>query len=336
MKKSGQNLKTGPFYRLAFVGIAALTVANCSSSQKITGGVDPKYGVSASPRVVADGKPVPKGGGREMVGKPYTIAGKVYVPRADPNYSRTGTASWYGSQFHGRLTANGEIFDKYTLAAAHPTMPLPSYARVTNLSNDRSIVVRVNDRGPYHSNRVVDVSQRAAEMLDFKRQGTAKVKVDYLGRASVKGSDDNMLMASLRLDGTPASVASLSASSPVSVVSNEPALRQEAKREPLDVQGDRVQTASSLSPQALAYADPASENPEELTTASPAPNTYLPEPIKITALEDAINHTTAAPLPPRRPADLELGAPKTLPPVKNLSSLSLENQGKVASLAKPM
>ena len=102
----------------------------------------------ASARVVEPGEPVPKGGGVYRVGKPYTVAGRTYVPGRQSGYSAVGLASWYGDDFHGRYTANGEIFDMNAISAAHPTMPLPSYARVTNLANHRSIVVRVNDRGP--------------------------------------------------------------------------------------------------------------------------------------------------------------------------------------------
>ncbi len=90
-------------------------------------------------------------------------------------------ASWYGDAFHGRRTANGEVYDMRSLTAAHPTMPLPSYARVTNLSNGYSVIVRVNDRGPYHGGRVMDVSSRVADVLDFKSTGTAKIKVEYVG-----------------------------------------------------------------------------------------------------------------------------------------------------------
>jgi rare lipoprotein A len=187
-------------------GVAALGLANCSAPQVGSkGGIDPKYGVSASPRVVEDGEPVPKGGGRQMVGRPYTVAGKRYVPfEKEKGYSAVGTASWYGSNFHGRLTANGEVFDRGSIAAAHTTMPLPSYARITNLRNKRSIIVRVNDRGPFHGNRIIDLSQRAAEALDFKHLGVAQVKVDYVGRASTRGSDDRMLLATLRTDGSAA------------------------------------------------------------------------------------------------------------------------------------
>jgi peptidoglycan lytic transglycosylase len=187
---------------------ACLFVANCASSGKFAGGVDPKYGVSSSPRVVEFGEPVPKGGGTYRVGKPYTVAGKVYVPEEDVNYRQEGLASWYGDDFHGRLTANGEVFDMGALTAAHPTLPMPCYARVTNLSNGKSLIVRVNDRGPYANNRLLDVSNKAAELLDFKSVGVARVRVEYVGRAPLEGSDDTQLMATLRT-GTPAPAPSL-------------------------------------------------------------------------------------------------------------------------------
>ena len=187
---------------------ACLMLANCASSGKFASRVDPKYGVSSSPRVVAFGEPVPKGGGVYRVGKPYTVAGRVYVPEEDVNYREDGLASWYGDDFHGRLTANGEVFDMGSLTAAHPTLPMPCYARVTNLSNGKSLVVRVNDRGPYHGNRLIDVSNKAAELLEFKGNGVAHVRVEYVGRAPLEGSDDRQLLATLRT-GVPAPSPSL-------------------------------------------------------------------------------------------------------------------------------
>ena len=177
-------------------------LANCAQNGKFSR-VDPKYGVSSSPRVVAFGEPVPKGGGTYRVGKPYTVAGRVYVPEEDTGYRAEGMASWYGDDFHGRLTANGEVFDMASLTAAHPTLPMPSYARVTNLSNGKSLIVRVNDRGPYHGNRLIDVSNRAAELLEFKGNGVARVRVEYVARAPLEGSDDRQLVATLRT-GVPA------------------------------------------------------------------------------------------------------------------------------------
>lgn len=163
------------------------------------------YGVKASPRVVnvalatmpgTKFKRLPRGGGRDQLGKPYKIKGKWYVPQEDPDYRAQGIASWYGDAFHGRLTANGEIYDMNHLSAAHPTMPLPSYARVTNKANGHSLIVRVNDRGPYAHGRVIDLSRRAAELLDYTHKGTAQVVVEYVGRAPVDGADDEYLMAS--------------------------------------------------------------------------------------------------------------------------------------------
>jgi len=193
-------------------GAVALAVcillANCASSSKFASRVDPKYGVSSSARVVEFGEPVPKGGGTYRVGKPYVVAGRVYVPEEDVNYREEGLASWYGDDFHGRQTANGEVFDMDGLTAAHPTLPMPCYARVTNLSNGKSLIVRVNDRGPYANNRLIDVSHKAAELLDFKSSGVARVRVEYVGRAPLEGSDDTQLMATLRT-GTPAPAPSL-------------------------------------------------------------------------------------------------------------------------------
>jgi len=187
---------------------ACLMLANCASSSKFASRVDPRYGVSSSPRVVELGEPVPKGGGAYRVGKPYIVAGRIYVPEEDVNYREEGTASWYGDDFHGRLTANGEVFDMGALTAAHPTLPMPCYARVTNLSNGKSLIVRVNDRGPYHGNRLIDVSNKAAELLEFKGNGVARVRVEYVGRAPLEGSDDRQLIATLRT-GAPAPSPSL-------------------------------------------------------------------------------------------------------------------------------
>src|SRR6202158_2226305 len=183
--------------RGAIAAAACLVLANCASSGKFASRVDPKYGVSSSPRVVAFGKPVPKGGGTYRVGKPYTVAGRIYVPEEDTGYREEGLASWYGDDFHGRLTANGEVFDMASLTAAHPTLPMPCYARVTNLNNRKTLIVRVNDRGPYHGNRLIDVSNKAAELLEFKGNGVAKVRVEYVGPAPLEGSDDRQLLATL-------------------------------------------------------------------------------------------------------------------------------------------
>ncbi|MET3521388.1 septal ring lytic transglycosylase RlpA family protein [Mesorhizobium abyssinicae] len=186
---------------LALCALSAVLLAACTSTPKAMVDKRPRskeyfaeteYGVKASPRVAF----MRRGGGRDQLGKPYQVRGKWYYPKEDKRYRKVGLASWYGDAFHGRLTANGEVYDTAQLTAAHPTMPLPSYARVTNLETGSSVIVRVNDRGPYHEGRIIDVSQRAAQMLDYDKVGTAKVKVEYVGRAPLDGNDDQYLMAS--------------------------------------------------------------------------------------------------------------------------------------------
>jgi peptidoglycan lytic transglycosylase len=146
-------------------------------------------GVAASPRVVPMGEPVPKGGGIYKVGEPYQIDGQWHTPRAEPGYDRMGVASYYAADFHGRRTSNGEVFDMWALSAAHPTLPLPSYVYVTNLENGRTLLLRVNDRGPYVNSRVIDVSRAAARYLGFEVRGTARVRVRYAGQAPLSGND---------------------------------------------------------------------------------------------------------------------------------------------------
>jgi rare lipoprotein A len=201
MGRGGVAAKLGLIARMGAVGGCCVVLAHCGQSP--SGKIDPKYGVSSSPRLVALGDPVPKGGGTYRVGKPYVIGGRTYEPQENASYSAEGLASWYGEDFHGRATANGEVFDMTSISAAHPTLPIPSYARITNLANQKSIIVRVNDRGPYHANRVIDVSVRTAKLLGFYDNGVTRVRVDYVGRAALEGSDDTRLAATLR-SGTPA------------------------------------------------------------------------------------------------------------------------------------
>lgn len=203
------------------IGVSGLALAGCvgdlsSGNRKSTSGFKPaatetsesaphinhetkfssaEFGVEGSPRVTTEKRPR-KGGGRYQIGKPYKVKGRWYKPELDPDLKQVGLASWYGPNFHGRLTANGEIYDQYALTAAHPTMPLPSYATVTNLENGRKVTVRVNDRGPFAHNRVIDLSARAAKLLGYDHQGLAKVKVEYQGKARMDGLDEPMLMAS--------------------------------------------------------------------------------------------------------------------------------------------
>lgn len=189
----------------AIVAVAVVALGGCASSQgSVTGALGPasksaasrapmfpesKWGVSASRRVAGNGERIPKGGGHYKVGAAYQVGGRWYQPREQPDYDRIGIASWYGSDFHGRKTANGEIFDMGALTAAHPTLPMPSYAYVTNLSNDRTILVRINDRGPYVGDRMIDLSRQSAEVLGLMSGGTGRVRVRYAGPAPLDGHD---------------------------------------------------------------------------------------------------------------------------------------------------
>jgi rare lipoprotein A len=275
----GESGACGAFGRLAqFValGAACLALANCAGG----GRIDPRYGVAASPRVVEPGQPVPKGGGVYRVGKPYTVAGRVYVPEENINYSEVGSASWYGDDFHGRYTANGEIFDMTAISAAHPTLPLPSYVRVTNLANNRSIVVRVNDRGPYAKDRLIDVSVKTAELLGFYGHGVARVKVDYVGRAPLTGSDDRKLVATLR-HGAPAQL-------PVQVAAGQPYAPAYSDHRPLRT----YSSAQIPSPPDRPYR--LGETPSELPAAE-APTTELAAAARVRA-SDASGREPTSPV----------------------------------------
>ncbi|TXM65179.1 septal ring lytic transglycosylase RlpA family protein, partial [Methylobacterium sp. WL69] len=252
-----------PLWRLIGACAVALATANCAQNpqQKLAGAsgstLDPKYGVKASPRLYKEGDVIPKGGGRRFSGKPYVVAGRTYVPREDAKgYVREGLASWYGAAFHGRMTANGEVFDRNSIAAAHPTLPLPSYARVTNLTNHRSMIVRVNDRGPYHADRIMDVSEEVAQALEFHRSGTSKVRVEYVGKASTAGSDDRKLLATLRTDGVPAAIrgpspvmlADLGPDEPLARGRSALAFRSAAEEAPQEIVQDASRETSQESP----------------------------------------------------------------------------------------
>lgn len=245
--------------------VAALSVttlvAACSSSS-----TNNSYGVTASPRVVQFGQAVPSGGGNYKVGTPYRVAGRWYHPKEDLDYDEVGLASWYGSDFHGRRTANGEIFDMTSLSAAHPTLPLPTYARVTNLENGRSVVVRVNDRGPFAHNRLIDLSHRTADVLGFKGQGTAKVRVQYVGIAPLEGNDGQWLTTTVRNDGEPVGPVMLAGLTypPPSLPTHE--TPSTYPQDPVYPQTTVAFTPTSYSPQAPAGAQPAFASP-----AAPVP-----------------------------------------------------------------
>jgi rare lipoprotein A len=289
----------------ASLSVAAFALAGCATPEPARVAYhhgheyfsQAKYG-RASAKVVADGQPVPRGGGQYLVGRPYRVAGHWYYPAENPKYSAVGMASWYGAAFRGRRTANGEVYDTASLSAAHPTMPLPSYARVTNLENGYSIIVRVNDRGPYHAGRVMDVSSRVADILDMKAMGTARVKVDYVGPAPMAGSDDSQLLASLRTDGSPANLIGYPTA---------PTMVAEAQEQTQSIFSFFTGGGRSPAPQA----QPEPPAPIEVAPRpAPAPEPQ-PEPVRMAAIAPA-----PAPEPPRdaAPAIETPDAEAPLPP----------------------
>src|SRR5215510_12716620 len=209
----------GRLMRMGMLALAAGGLCACAGSEPFRTLTSP---LTSPKRLVENEEPLVKGGGFK-IGKPYEQNGRTYVPAEDPSYRAEGIASWYGPDFHGRPTANGEIFDMNGISGAHPTLPMPSYLRVTNLANGHSIIVRVNDRGPYARERVVDLSIGAAKALDFYAQGLTRVRIEYAGRAPLNGSDDRMLLATLR-HGIPApapTLARVAAAKPFLPPSNE-------------------------------------------------------------------------------------------------------------------
>lgn len=181
--RSCQSGRAAGLRAVVGVSIGALLITACAAPK-------PKLS-SRLPQAQSSGAKAPTGaGGTYKVGKPYQVGGVWYVPKEDPNYNRVGTASWYGAQFHAKATANGEIFDMDALTAAHTTLPLPSLVEVTNLENGRKVIVRVNDRGPFVGDRIIDMSRAAARELGFESKGLAKVRVRYVGRAPLGGGGD--------------------------------------------------------------------------------------------------------------------------------------------------
>ena len=180
----------------------SFTISGCSSQKSRSSSRDPFAG-TGSPYYKGKG-PVPMGGGRYHVGSPYQVAGRWFTPKEQPNYDKKGPASWYGEAFNRRMTSNGEWFDMTRLTAAHPTLPLPSYAKVTNLNNGATIVVRVNDRGPFVGPRIIDLSKQSAIALGYKQQGTTTVRVQYIGPAPLDDNGSHLMAMNRELkNGTP-------------------------------------------------------------------------------------------------------------------------------------
>ena len=203
----------------------------------------------------SDNQPPPSStaGAVYKIGKPYQVAGVWYYPREDFDYDESGIASWYGPDFHGKLTANGEVFDQNAVTAAHKTLPLPSVVRVTNLENGRSVIVRINDRGPFVNGRIIDLSRRSAQLLGMEGKGTAKVRVQILG-------DESRALASRLKNDAPGSEPPVSA----------------APRE-------RVVAETLAPPPGTKAAKPSSKTQPAAATGTPPPPTTLDQRIDAAA-----------------------------------------------------
>lgn len=294
--KSGLSLPrllSSARWRPALGVVALLLLAGCSTSDGLDSAagdgsgkstIDPKYGVSPSPRVVADGEKVPRGGGSYKVGKPYTVAGRIYVPREDVDYRAEGIASWYGRDFHGRRTANGEVFDMTSVTAAHTTLPLPCYVRVTNLANQRSIIARVNNRGPYAGNRLIDLSYRTAELLGYADKGIARVRVEYMGRAPLNPVEDRALAGTLRTDGVLAELPSRGAvQMAAAAAAAEEAAEAQAPLPPQKPEETAVAAATPDADEVTAVAQGAAGPAQTVAHAIPAPSRAAGQPVDMAA-----------------------------------------------------
>ncbi len=244
--------------KLASAAAAALLAASCSTAPPPPPRPPENHAVQ-----------VPPNAGVYKVGQPYQVDNVWYYPREQPDYDETGIASWYGPTFYGRATANGEKYDGNQLTAAHKTLPMPVTVRVTNLDNGKSLVVRVNDRGPYARGRIIDLSKRAAELLDVVQTGTARVRVTYLTRADVNGGPPQ--------PETPPAIASALPAAP----------------------SGKVDTA------ALGTVPGATVAPPTRTAALPAP---APIPAQMFADNQLTGQVTRVPVPPVTRLYIQLGA----------------------------
>jgi len=227
----------GAFSGFAAAALAALALGGCAESRLAA------HTVKQIGNAVEPAKP-PRG---VKIGKPYEVNGVWYYPQADPDYDETGIASWYGEPFHGRATANGEPYDMNDVSAAHKTLPLPSFVRVTNLDNGRSMVVRVNDRGPFVNGRIIDMSRRGAQLLGFHEKGTARVRV-----SAVRDADGGAVV--------PQPEAPPTAARPTVAAAPQEGVQSEALAPP---SGTRTQTREPAPPRGRQPAPVAAAGPRE-------------------------------------------------------------------------
>jgi rare lipoprotein A len=215
----------GKLRLVAMAGMAGLGLTACASTtpEMAAQGARPHQMGGVAQRLAHAGEPAPGpaavdgervlSGGRYKLGAPYQAGGLWYVPAEQPSYDEVGVASWYGDEFNGQATANGELFDMYSASAAHATLPMPSIVEVTNLDNGKSMRVRLNDRGPFKNGRIIDLSRGAAQQLGYFEKGTAKVRVRYIGPAKLDGTLEPLFVAQAAA-AKPLQLAALSAAEP--------------------------------------------------------------------------------------------------------------------------
>ena len=220
-------------------------------------GLDPFAG-TGSPYYKGKGK-IPFGGGKYHVGNAYQVAGRTWTPHEQPGYDKSGIASWYGEAFHKRKTSNGEWFDMNTLTAAHATLPLPSYAMVTNLDNGRQVIVRINDRGPFVDTRIIDLSKKAADVLGYRNKGKTHVRVKLIGPAPLRDSSQHMMAMNEAMNNgaSLSQIASLSdnpnAAATIQVAARKPKSNYDAAAESASVQQASVAALEAMASNNAGY-----------------------------------------------------------------------------------
>ncbi len=322
-----------PAAKLAIAVLGCAALASCASNNYSQNRkAAPQVAAAApivAPPVGAPTVATPPVRSKNGTDKPYVVGGKRYVPSSDSKYTAVGLASWYGGSFHGRKTADGERFDMMGVSAAHKTMPLPSYARVTNMKNGASIVVRVNDRGPYIHGRLIDLSSRAADLLQFKGEGVGKVKVEYVGRAPEATGDTKMLLATLRTDGSPAP---LPGDIPNTMIADAtPQTRPTATPvQPIQVAA-QVSPAMSDKPYLVKAPDlKPVVVPPMVAQAEPAVVEPAPAPEAVASLNIAFT-----PLPPTRPRSSDGILGKTAEPLSSVGQVNLAKAKVPTPAAEP-
>jgi rare lipoprotein A len=247
-------------HRLALLALITAFTASCASSPEPSR----RFRTTTTASVPANASHmIASSSAHQKVGNAYVVGGRRYVPRRDDHYDQTGIASWYGPTFHGRPTANGEVFDQNLLTAAHPTLPIPSIIEVTNLENGRSVILRLNDRGPFVDDRMIDLSRAAADQLGYRQRGLARVRVRYLGPAQALGAPPSQgareggsanppanLPAAIPVSAPPPVPAPIPAPQPIAV-----ATENHTRNQPPRAQ-DLADIRPSLTLQAGAFGDP--------------------------------------------------------------------------------